>query len=73
MIRHFIGTEKAIKSKRNIELALKVITFPVWFPLYLIMMICYFVHTFMEDVVFYIFDDISDTISSFIAKKFFNK
>ena len=73
MINHFIGTEKAIKAKKRTEQVLKVVTFPLWIPWYLVMMICYWISEFIENVLFYIFDDISDSISTFIARKFFNK
>lgn len=73
-VRTFVGTRQAMKAKNRIELVLKVVTSPVWVPLWVVSSVFFYISDVIETHILNgWFDDFVDKASSWIAVRFFNK
>lgn len=72
MVKYFVGTKKARAAQVKIELMIKIVTSPLWMPFWILGFTCYHVSELLEALIDKL-DDYLDTVSSFIAVKFFNK
>lgn len=70
MIKRFIGSKRQIKFKKNLELAIKVISSPLWIPVWLIAIIGYYFITFIEYTIEPVVDNALDKMSTWITRRF---
>lgn len=70
MIKHFTGNKRQIKFKKNLELAIKVISSPLWIPVWLIAIIGYYFITFIEYTIEPVVNNALDKMSTWIIRRF---